>query len=30
MIADVEYWDLKGRVNDKKNKALFTGLYVTF
>ena len=30
MVADVEYWDLKGRVNDQKNKVLWTGLYVTF
>ena len=30
MVADVEYWDLKGRVNNHKDKALFTGLYVTF
>ncbi len=30
MIADIEYWDIKGRVNNVKNKALFTGVYVTF
>ena len=30
MVADVEYWDMKGRVNDTKNKVLWTGLYVTF
>ena len=30
MIADIEYWDLKNRVTDTKNKTLFTGLYVTF
>ena len=30
MIADVEYWDMKGRVDSKKNKVLWTGLYVSF
>ena len=30
MIADVEYWDLKGRVDDKKNKVLWSALYVSF
>ena len=30
MIADVEYWDLKGRVNNKKNKVLWSALYVSF
>ncbi len=30
MRADIEYWDVKGRVNNVKNKALFTGIYVTF
>ena len=30
MIADVEYWDMKGRVTDKKNTVLWTGLYVSF
>ncbi len=30
MRADIEYWDVKGRVNNVKNKALFTGVFVTF
>ena len=30
MIADVEYWDMKGRETEKKNKVLWTGLYVSF
>ncbi len=30
MVADIEYWDLKGRVCGAKNKVLWTGLYVSF
>ena len=30
MVFDVEYWDLKSRVNDKKNKVLWTALNVNF
>ena len=30
MVADVEYWDMKGREDNKKNKVLWTGLYVSF
>ena len=30
MVADVEYWDMKGRETDMKNKVLWTGLYVSF
>jgi hypothetical protein len=30
MIADVEYWDMKGRETDRKNKVLWSGLYVSF
>ena len=30
MVADVEYWDLKGREDNKKNKVLWSALYVTF
>ena len=30
MIADVEYWDMKGRETNTKNKVLWTGLYVSF
>ena len=30
MVADIEYWDLKNRVSNAKNKTLFTALYVTF
>ena len=28
--ADIEYWDLKTRVNDAKSKTLFTALYFQF
>jgi hypothetical protein len=30
MKADIEYWDLKDRVDDKKGKVLWTALYVVF
>jgi len=30
MIAGIQYWDLKTRESDKKNKALWTDLVVTF
>ena len=30
IIADVEYWDLKSRVDDHKTKTLFTGLNFAF
>ena len=30
IIAGIEYWDVKGRVNDKKYKTLFSGLYFNF
>ena len=30
MIADVEYWDLKGREDKVKNKVLWSALYVSF
>jgi len=30
IIADVEYWDMKSRVNDYKTKTLFTGLNFAF
>ena len=30
IIADVEYWDLKGRVNDSKRKTLWTAMYFAF
>ena len=30
MKADIEYWDLKDRVTDKKGKVLWTALYVVF
>ena len=30
IVADIEYWDLKTRVNKTKSKTLFTALYFTF
>jgi len=30
MVAQVEYWDLKGRINDTKNKSLWSQFVVTF
>ena len=30
MIAQIEYWDMKSRTTDVKNKALLTALYVSF
>ena len=30
MIAGIQYWDLKGRESDVKNKTLWTDLVVTF
>ena len=30
MIAGIQYWDLKGRESDLKNKALWADLVVTF